>query len=771
MEAAGGSDFNCDFNAPMFVDFTALDNENDHADAEAYFDTNHEMGGGGASSIPTEFEPSVPTTSTVDNVEEATKQVKKPKNIVTSWGGSWAGSGPSAPSGKGSTTSLASRQGASAEDPNNADTPTRRALRQAVKDTIREITNSPKLKIPEKGKVGKGSPVKRLNAGKPLPAPSALNSKKATPTGSAPVERKPPSAKAPSNHPLTKKPSMRSSPGINKFRKALQQMTPEIVKQARSKKIQKEAEAAAAAAAAEQKPATVAIKAQLTKAGSVTRPVFGGAGSTLTRPTAASTNRAAAALTAKPTASTATSGALAATASRPLAPTEPRPFNFATTARRNQQNTHANEPVKGSNDVDFSKMLRSYQQHSTNKGTPVCTEVQPFNLSAGQRSRSTSRDRGTPVSRSASHDRGRSPNLGNKGTPAARRFRSASPNPSPWRPTITQAKTPNLATRGRARGPDPNILSQTQREEAELRGRQPFKAQPPRIPAKPIGIPQVKAMQPVVPESPAFALKQRMETRKRQQDPLGEPEPKRIIYAKPAPSRAGVPVILPSISKKATQPKPFSFDSRDAATQERKEQRIQAQLEEERRLREFKAKPIPSSTNSGSGVGSLPEVPVREPTKPQPFDLEIERRVGDRLNNWKEAVEQDLKKQREAANFRAKPAAILEREPFRPKPSEKLPTALDEEFQLNSDRRAAERILFDEKVRKREAEETAEKRRVEQLREKEREEEVRQIRQEAVHKALPIKHYKPVTIVPSDRPLTDARSPNWTRKQKKSTDL
>ena len=85
------------------------------------------------------------------------------------------------------------------------------------------------------------------------------------------------------------------------------------------------------------------------------RPVFGGAGSTLTRPTAASTNRAAAALTAKPAASTATSGALAATASRPLAPTEPRPFNFATTARRNQQNTHANEPVKGTLKLDWEK--------------------------------------------------------------------------------------------------------------------------------------------------------------------------------------------------------------------------------------------------------------------------------------------------------------------------------------------------------------------------------------------------------------------------------
>ena len=47
------------------------------------------------------------------------------------------------------------------------------------------------------------------------------------------------------------------------------QMTPEIVKQARSKRLQKEAESAAAAA--QQKPATVAIKAQLTKAGSVSR--------------------------------------------------------------------------------------------------------------------------------------------------------------------------------------------------------------------------------------------------------------------------------------------------------------------------------------------------------------------------------------------------------------------------------------------------------------------------------------------------------------------
>ena len=97
------------------------------------------MGGGGAGSIPTEFDESSapqgtsPKPTIVDNVEaEVTQQVKKPQNIVTSWA-SLGGSGPSAAGANGSSTSLASRQGASSEDPNNADTPTRRALRQAVK--------------------------------------------------------------------------------------------------------------------------------------------------------------------------------------------------------------------------------------------------------------------------------------------------------------------------------------------------------------------------------------------------------------------------------------------------------------------------------------------------------------------------------------------------------------------------------------------------------------------------------------------------------------
>lgn len=290
-----------------------------------------------------------------------------------------------------------------------------------------------------------------------------------------------------------------------------------------------------------------------------------------------------------------------------------------------------------------------------------------------------------------------------------------------------------------------------------MRGRQPFRANP--VPAralqKPVGVPHVAPLKPVVPESPAFALKKRMESRKRQSDDEQESEPKRIIYAKPVPSQSGVPVILPSLAKKSTKVAPFSFDAQIAATAERREQKLAALAEEERRLREFKAKPVPSS---GSG---LPEVAVKEPTKIQPFDLEIEKRVGSRLTKWEEAVEQDLKRQRDAANFRAKPAAILEREPFQPK---LVPTVLEtDDFQLHSDRRAAERQQFDEKLKKREAEQEAIMKRMEQLREMEREKEVRQMRREAVHKAQPVKQYKPVHIHPSEKPITDARSPKWNK--------
>ena len=125
---------------------------------------------------------------------------------------------------------------------------------------------------------------------------------------------------------VSKAGSAASSPAMSRWRKAIHQMTPEIMRQARTKRLQKESE---------QKllKDPVAIKAQLskTRTTSLYRPV---AASSLTKPTAASAGKAAvpAVPVAKPMA-----------ASRPLAPTQPVPFSFDTDRR----NKTSKEPVKG----------------------------------------------------------------------------------------------------------------------------------------------------------------------------------------------------------------------------------------------------------------------------------------------------------------------------------------------------------------------------------------------------------------------------------------
>ena len=108
--------------------------------------------------------------------------------------------------------------------------------------------------------------------------------------------------------------------------------------------------------------------------------------------------------------------------------------------------------------------------------------------------------------------------------------------------------------------------------------------------------------------------------RKRTEPPTsGESEDhggKRIIKAKPIPHH-GVPVILPSCSKKTTTVEPFSFHDRDVLAQEMKTKRVEAILEEEKKERQFKAKPMPNLDQT-TGIPSLPQI---QPTEMEPFNL------------------------------------------------------------------------------------------------------------------------------------------------------
>ena len=131
------------------------------------------------------------------------------------------------------------------------------------------------------------------------------------------------------------------------------------------------------------------------------------------------------------------------------------------------------------------------------------------------------------------------------------------------------------------------------------------------------------------------------------------PEPEPVVRARPAPHR-GVPVLLPPHPRKATLPEPFSFENRDKAMFEKKEEKIKQVLEEEKRAREFHAKPILKED-----AVKMPARQPQQPTKVEPFKLQIEERCEERLAKWQEGVEKELSDQRKAALFKASEPKVI----------------------------------------------------------------------------------------------------------------
>ena len=91
--------------------------------------------------------------------------------------------------------------------------------------------------------------------------------------------------------------------------------------------------------------------------------------------------------------------------------------------------------------------------------------------------------------------------------------------------------------------------------------------------------------------------------------------------------------------------------------------------------------------------------------------FQIERRVEARINKWQDDIKEELRRQREGALFKARPAAVLERAPFVPLPSDKPLCEIDN-VQLHSDRRAEEREVYEMGKKHREAEQEGLKRQV-----------------------------------------------------------
>lgn len=484
-------------------------------------------------------------------------------------------------------------------------------------------------------------------------------------------------------------------------------------------------------------------------------------------------------------------------------PTKPEDFHFETDTRLKSQSTHNTSADKK---ADFVRILRSNSRgRSPGPAERVPTKPQPFKLSEG-RKRKAETDSETYKSVAeqlvAFHKQtpDRFHTQSKKGPERAKRIQSHSPVSG-----LTVPKTPNFESTTRSRPvlvPSQKDLEEKEIEEMKKKqfkahpvnkriltnpntgvkkvapkpvtkfeefdlecGKRPqnkslksdteekfeFHAQPApkKILEGPVGVKPAKSLPLTQPQSPAFALRQRV----RLPMPKEEEEEIEKSLSKKRVAHHGVP-FQPNLSHKSTVPQPFTFEDRDKSRMAQKKAVIDHYLEEENKMREFHAQPLPM------GEDALPPKKTKPVTIPEPFQLELDERGVKRLQEFSQKVEEENTHLKEQAKFRANPAKVLHQEPFCPAKSSKPLTDISG-FELNTEQRSHKRENFEMHKKAREAEIEAAKRQRERQKEEEEKAYVAKVRAEAVHKSQPIKRFKSVEVLPSDRPLTFAESPKF----------
>ncbi|XP_068606371.1 targeting protein for Xklp2-like [Brachionichthys hirsutus] len=276
-----------------------------------------------------------------------------------------------------------------------------------------------------------------------------------------------------------------------------------------------------------------------------------------------------------------------------------------------------------------------------------------------------------------------------------------------------------------------------------------FKAQlvPKNILEGVVGLPEKRILLPTVPESPAFALKKRIH----KEPKLDEVKQPPSIKAPKVP-HFGIPFQPCLPEHHAIEVCPFSFEERERQRRALKEKNIEKPNEE---FPQFKAQLLPHLDTV-----VLPEKVKPEPTKPEPFRLLTERRGAASSSRWEQTVKKEQKQLEEMAVFKARANTVTSKKPFEPKKENRVVT-VPEAFELSTERRALERQEFEQMVSEKEAQRTW----TEEERKREAEDGekkgIARMRQEQVHKAQPIRHYKSVELKRSDVPLTIPQSPNF----------
>ncbi|XP_026990397.2 targeting protein for Xklp2 isoform X3 [Tachysurus fulvidraco] len=488
-----------------------------------------------------------------------------------------------------------------------------------------------------------------------------------------------------------------------------------------------------------------------------------------------------------------------------LSSTIPKEFNFRSDSRLKNQTDASEASYKES---DFTSQLRKHPS-SPLKAPKGTTVPKPFNLSTGNKRKLDETNSYVSMAEQIEQFQRRTPTRYH-----LRSRQSQERGPSPVKtekPKVTLAHTPQLLTRQRSRPVTVKSAVELEAEEAEKLQQFKFKAlelnrkilegalaprkPPPKEATRPesfklevekrlqernstkktdgqeeytfhskplptrileevVGVPEKKVQNPTVPESPAFALKNRVRMERKTEE-VKAPAPRKAL---PVPHY--VPFQPKPAAKIHIEQCPFSFEQREQERRAQKERRLEELRNEE--VPKFKARPLPDFHEV-----NLPEKKVAEPTKPAPFKLMVDERGSVKSERWEQMMKEELKQQADAASFKARPNVVVHKEPFVPKKENRSILAdtthsvVADGFQLSTERRAKERLEFERALKEKELLRAQMEERQAREQEEREKEEIARLRQEQVHKAQPIRHYKPVELKQSDVSLTVPQSPNF----------
>jgi len=273
------------------------------------------------------------------------------------------------------------------------------------------------------------------------------------------------------------------------------------------------------------------------------------------------------------------------------------------------------------------------------------------------------------------------------------------------------------------------------------------------------------------PKSPAFALKNRKRRRPEEEATESAKTAQTASIANKAKTNAtaksGIKSALKTTTsgqnpdaprKNVTIPQPFECHTRSQEMMEHKEKAIEKVLDEERAKREFHAQPLPDL--STAHVPPKKHIPA---TNPKPFNLMTDERGVSKEQDFENRLKEEAEEKKKMVEFKAQAPKVLDQAPFVPKASRK-PLVEFQEFNLATNERAE---VWEENEAKK-AERNAEMQALEEERArmtKEAEDrEIKKMREEMVHKPIPVPNYKPIEIHGSEKPMTIPESPNWSKR-------